>query len=708
MTSKFRKSRLSFVEDLDLEEKLLADKLRYQYCDKNGRETNIKESSKIFHELGLIYLKRDSGKVALIQSAALLVAAKVRNPAGLNKIIQEDIEKLWRYILTKAGSQNINRKLETVTNDIQHKVSEMRQRAHQELKQVPLLKDDFENIHQQQDSMRKIITAMESYQKHTSHDFCAIMSYLANTCCNILGEPPCSFAFAAMGSLAKKEITPYSDFDGLILLEENLQLTPRYEANLEYFRWFSVIFHVVIISLGETVLPGLAIPSLNDYYEEGGDNWFYDHVTMRGIRLDGFMPQACKSPLGRQKFTKNKPWKTELIKPLDQMLLYLDLNEDLKNGYHLADMLSQTSFVYGDIQIYTQFQDRLHKLLEMQREHHKEFYIKLNGVVAEDKRTFDSVADIILLFAGNSFELKKCFYRSTTVFFTALAKFYGITSISSFEIINDLLSKDLLSEEDAILLSYAVAIGCEIRSKAYRRSHRQNDFFEHLHTDSELSLDLSTLTKMIGEKPLIDYFGIAISFQRSFFPFSRENCEKKFVLSDPGLYLVEVSFVLFQHERAIRYCKIILGKTELKHTELRTQLYFFLGASLFSVHDRKEAKKKFVESLRGDLLKKEVIGICMTGNCLDQYSRCIISYNFLMQHIRNKRLIDFFDNDAFSKLLNSDFEMFDNLLSKAQQEKVSPLLLQMFKMRFFVKALLELKLDEEENLAAYSDSFSLD
>jgi len=94
----------------------------------------------------------------------------------------------------------------------------------------------------------------------------------------------------------------------------------------------------------------LNIEYLND--KEGRlRNWFYDVITPRGISFDSMMPHACKFPLGRQQLTKNKEFSTELIKPVSEMLKYLS-GEDLKNGYHLADILTKTCFVHGNQLIY--------------------------------------------------------------------------------------------------------------------------------------------------------------------------------------------------------------------------------------------------------------------------------------------------------------------------------------------------------------------
>jgi len=45
-----------------------------------------------------------------------------------------------------------------------------------------------------------------------------IMSELSRFCEDVLGKPPCDYAVVGMGSLARKEIPPYSDFEHIILL----------------------------------------------------------------------------------------------------------------------------------------------------------------------------------------------------------------------------------------------------------------------------------------------------------------------------------------------------------------------------------------------------------------------------------------------------------------------------------------------------------
>ena len=185
---------------------------------------------------------------------------------------------------------------------------------------------------------------MQILQQTVSKLYSKIMFDIAKYCEAIMVTCSAKFAIVGMGSLARKEITPYSDFELIILLEEGCQSSALYDKILEHYRWFSVIFQIVIINLGETVLPSLAIPSLNDFYCDK-PNWFYDVVTPRGVSFDGMMPYASKIPLGRQEPTPAKPWATELIRPVSMMLHYLSSEENLRNGYHLSDILTETCFV---------------------------------------------------------------------------------------------------------------------------------------------------------------------------------------------------------------------------------------------------------------------------------------------------------------------------------------------------------------------------
>ena len=57
------------------------------------------------------------------------------------------------------------------------------------------------------------ITLVRNLQTHIIQAYTKIMANLAKYCHDVMGNAPCKFAIIGMGSIARKEITPYSDFE---------------------------------------------------------------------------------------------------------------------------------------------------------------------------------------------------------------------------------------------------------------------------------------------------------------------------------------------------------------------------------------------------------------------------------------------------------------------------------------------------------------
>ena len=64
-------------------------------------------------------------------------------------------------------------------------------------------------------------------------DYTNIMAKLAEDCKKIMGEAPCTFAIIGMGSLARKEITPFSDFEHVIVLGSKFNCANEESLTLE-------------------------------------------------------------------------------------------------------------------------------------------------------------------------------------------------------------------------------------------------------------------------------------------------------------------------------------------------------------------------------------------------------------------------------------------------------------------------------------------
>jgi len=304
------------MNDFEAKENEISQNLR-RFCNNKGQETFPKKSGQAFNELGLLYKTKSPDKISLVQSAALLNAAIVRQP--LNRKFQEDLEDLCKHVLECAGASQRNVNLIKISKHVKDMVTEMREETNRKLKNIqPIRKGksliqtvvEFRISKQtlswmnQTEKEKLKIHSISTLQYRIAERYTEMVAFISQRCTEIMGTPPLRYAIVGMGSLARKEITPYSDFEYIIVLKDVLPQKCD-EDVLEYFRWFSVIFHLIMINLQETIIPSVWISSLNGNKKPNG-NCFFDKITPRGISFDGMMPHACKFPLGRTvKTTKN-------------------------------------------------------------------------------------------------------------------------------------------------------------------------------------------------------------------------------------------------------------------------------------------------------------------------------------------------------------------------------------------------------------------
>ena len=473
-------------------------------CDEKGKETDPVKSASVIHQMGLLHKNQSPDKTALIKAVGLLNAALVRNPSDTFRI-KSDLSDLCKHILKQANAKDQSVDLIETAHYIKTMITLMRQESNKALGKMKLMQD-YCNISRQMDfysSQRRKINSMQRLQSRITTQYKAIMRNLGQFCVSVMGNPPCKFAIAGMGSLARKEVTPYSDFEHIILLE----IQENFEKNLEYFRWFSVIFHTIVLNLQETRIPSLNILFLNIKESTFGD-WFFDTHTS-GVSFDGMMPHACKFPLGRQQHTQRKPWKTELIRPVDKMLEYLSSEETLKNGYHLNDILTETCFVFGDQMVYKQFEQgvRQHK----QSKSHEETLDTIRQQVKEDLDKFSTRFSLANLKENEKLNIKQLFYRTSTLFVSALGKAYQVNSPSGFDIIKSLYLESKISLNTKHNLLFAVAIACEIRIRIYMEKKSQFDYFT-AGTDAEMFFD--ELFEIIDKSEIIRYLQVTYCLQR--------------------------------------------------------------------------------------------------------------------------------------------------------------------------------------------------
>ncbi|CAH1273914.1 Hypp5231 [Branchiostoma lanceolatum] len=262
--------------------------------------------------LGDVYVRRgketNDGKqftqAAALYNAAIARADLEKHKAKSNEALQEIEQSFLQY----AANMSEKRKSSTIDCASYHKklLENMRARAKSQL-------DDIVQQHNpyQYDENDPMVTKVEAERaeavkalfKCIAKDRQMFVKRLVDECIATLGPPPCKYAFIGLGSQATELVTPYSDLEFAILIEDGKDndVTRRYFLNIAHY------LHLKVINLGETILPAMAIPSLNDFLSKDPEkDWFFDSITPRGFAFDGSMPWASKTPFGRDK-TKSKP-----------------------------------------------------------------------------------------------------------------------------------------------------------------------------------------------------------------------------------------------------------------------------------------------------------------------------------------------------------------------------------------------------------------
>ena len=514
------------------EEYELAKRLKNDYCTepvgKQFKETNPGEAAKIIHKIGLIYRKR-LDKISLIQSIGLLNAAKLRNPSNLSEI-ESDLSEIFQFVLKQAQAKQQTANLNTIAekvkkslNKLRHEVELFFDDSNTDLAKISEITGDVNMQTLQTNKIR----AIKNINHFVADKYIKLMANVSQYCQDILGVPPCKYAIVGMGSLAREEITPYSDFEHVVLLSDQA----NYESHLNYFRWFTTIFHIIVLNINETIIPSLHIPCLNSNKDLG--DWFCDAHTPRGLSFDGMMPHACKFPLGRHQHTEKKPWTTELIKTVKDMLKYLSSESDLRQGYHLADILTKTCFVFGDETLYRQFQTGTQNYLASKSKEARISEIKEQ--VNEDLNNFGTRRSLVNLKETNSINIKRIVYRSTTLFIAVLARIHNITENSCFNIIDELKAMKQITNKTAHKLQFAIAIACEIRLRVYMQNKSQCDNAIDLKSGNG---GCEQLLNIVGYPSTVSYFQIAYCLQCEVATLLK--CSRRHFYSNPKLLNIRI------------------------------------------------------------------------------------------------------------------------------------------------------------------------
>jgi tetratricopeptide (TPR) repeat protein len=295
---------------------------------------------------------------------------------------------------------------------------------------------------------------------------------------SVVGSPPCKYAVIGLGSMALRQITPYSDLEYALLTEnENYKLSKTNEVR-NYFSNLSHLVHFMIINLGESVIP----------------------ASKYGVNLDKLIPQGVsldlggKSPIGR--LDRDKPY--DLIQTVEGMLYYLR-NKDYRVEHidkNLASILEKVCFIYGDIALVDEYQAKTQQFLLFKNQDNRP-NCELRAIKAlwDGVEEFDYTKTVpsgkiiegdLKKFSlspyksnGQIFHLKQELYRISDRLIYSLGLIFGVQEDSSWDTIDKLCNLGKISFEGASNLKKALTYVTLLRLETYSYygcQHEKVDF----------------------------------------------------------------------------------------------------------------------------------------------------------------------------------------------------------------------------------------
>ena len=249
------------------------------------------------------------------------------------------------------------------------------------------------------------------------------------------------------------------------------------------------------------------------------DEWFYDDITTRGVSFDGFLPQACKTPLGNIPLGNTPEF--ELIHTPEKMADFQN-NDWYRKNWKLGDTMLTFSPLQPDKHtLVDAYRREMAKILSCPCDSKcckhdascgawptRGSCRGLSTLCEDVSRYGDVLTGSNVLDDGKIYDVKKEIYRLTDRVFAALAKCYEVDASGTFAILDELYRRKIISSEARDNFASAAAIAIKLRISTYLKAGKQGE--QLMASSNEETGKLTSVYYMPNNEELFHFFFIAI------------------------------------------------------------------------------------------------------------------------------------------------------------------------------------------------------
>ncbi|WP_213155475.1 tetratricopeptide repeat protein [Neochlamydia sp. AcF65] len=514
-----------------------AEEAYTQALKRAVEEKDLIQESLCIERLGDIYLRKETSET-LLQAAGLYNYALRLASQERQEILRNRLFQVQNLLVKQCNGKPFDFKV--MKNQFESNRSTLkifREKIEEKIQILP------ENPSSQE--VRELYKEIAQGMK----DFFKI---LVEQSIDTLEPAPCEYSMIGFGSLAREEMTPYSDLEFGILIQQD---TP---VNRKYFRNLTNLLHLKVINLGETILPALNIPCLKAIN-------FFDGMTPRGFAFDGagVEGKGCKTPFGNGKTF-------ELIQTPGQMAQYMGKDEEGQWWHekepHLPMELLNFTHLFGDRELTAEYARKIQLNLNMPyqeglnlRQHLAKQHLFYEDMAAFEPETRNLERHEML------FRVKNDFYRFPHLALDRLALIKKLEASDIFTRIDELNKQGVLTQTASEKLKDWMSIALFMRLKTYFHYQAQQEMmnplikpfgFENPHLiKKQFTLDSETLEKIKA------IYCVCIPFyqaMREFLAGNEDDLKFSKLEDDSPKTQGDIAFRLFQYEEAKKWYHIVL------------------------------------------------------------------------------------------------------------------------------------------------------